>query len=131
MSDRLKDYNARRDFSKTSEPRGKAAKKKRKGRWFSIQKHDASSLHYDLRLEHDGVLLSWAIPKGPSPKTGDKRLAQRTEDHPLDYGDFEGTIPEKEYGGGTVMLWDKGSWEPRGDVDELFVFPRQARITLA
>ena len=119
MSDRLKDYNARRDFSKTSEPRGKAAKGKRKGRWFSIQKHDASSLHYDLRLEHDGVLLSWAIPKGPSPKTGDKRLAQRTEDHPLDYGDFEGTIPEKEYGGGTVMLWDKGSWEPRGDVDEM------------
>ena len=119
MSDRLKDYNARRDFSKTSEPRGKAGKGKRKGRWFSIQKHDASSLHYDLRLEHDGVLLSWAIPKGPSPKTGDKRLAQRTEDHPLDYGDFEGTIPEKEYGGGTVMLWDKGSWEPRGDVDEM------------
>ncbi len=119
MSDRLKDYNARRDFSKTSEPRGKAARKKHKGRWFSIQKHDASSLHYDLRLEHDGVLLSWAIPKGPSPKTGDKRLAQQTEDHPLDYGDFEGTIPEKEYGGGTVMLWDKGSWEPRGDVDEM------------
>ena len=76
MSDRLKDYNARRDFSKTSEPRGKAGKGKRKGRWFSIQKHGASSLHYDLRLEHDGVLLSWAIPKGPSPKTGDKRLAR-------------------------------------------------------
>ncbi|SLN65316.1 Putative DNA ligase-like protein/MT0965 [Roseivivax jejudonensis] len=119
MSDRLKDYNARRDFTKTSEPRGRAGPKKTESRWFSVQKHDASSLHYDLRLEHDGVLLSWAIPKGPSPRVGDKRLAQRTEDHPLDYGDFEGTIPEKEYGGGTVMLWDRGSWTPRADVEDM------------
>ncbi|SFD83390.1 DNA ligase D [Roseivivax sediminis] len=119
MADRLKDYNAKRDFTRTSEPRGRAGPQKTEGRWFSIQKHDASSLHYDLRLEHDGVLLSWAIPKGPSPRTGDKRLAQRTEDHPLDYGDFEGTIPKKEYGGGTVMLWDRGTWAPRGDVGEM------------
>ncbi|ETX14163.1 ATP-dependent DNA ligase [Roseivivax halodurans JCM 10272] len=119
MADRLKDYKARRDFSKTSEPKGTSGRARDGDRWFSIQKHDASSLHYDLRLEHDGVLLSWAVPKGPSPRTGDKRLAQRTEDHPLDYGDFEGTIPEKEYGGGTVMLWDRGTWTPRGDVEEM------------
>lgn len=120
MADRLKDYNRKRDFTRTAEPQGKAGKARKGGKlWFSVQKHDASSLHYDLRLKHDGVLLSWAIPKGPSPKTGEKRLAQRTEDHPLDYGDFEGTIPEKEYGGGTVMLWDKGSWSPRGDVEEM------------
>ena len=119
MADKLKDYNAKRDFGKTREPEGKQGRKRDGDLWFSIQKHDASSLHYDLRLEWDGVLLSWAIPKGPSPKPGDKRLAQRTEDHPLDYGDFEGTIPEDEYGGGTVMLWDKGTWSPRGDVDEM------------
>ena len=119
MADRLKDYNARRDFGKTSEPRGEAGAPRGEGLWFSIQKHDASSLHYDLRLESDGVLLSWAVPKGPAPVTGEKRLAQRTEDHPLDYGDFEGTIPEGEYGGGTVMLWDRGTWTPRGDVAEM------------
>ncbi|MHA6347426.1 DNA ligase D [Roseivivax sp. CAU 1761] len=118
--DRLKDYNAKRDFSRTREPEGRAADRKTGApRWFSVQKHAASSLHYDLRLEHDGVLLSWAVPKGPSPRTGDKRLAQRTEDHPFDYGDFEGTIPKGEYGGGTVMLWDRGTWYPRGDVDEM------------
>ncbi len=119
MADRLETYNSKRDFSKTSEPRGRAVKRRGKGLWFSIQKHDASSLHYDLRLEHDGVLLSWAVPKGPSPVPGDKRLAQQTEDHPLDYGDFEGTIPKDAYGGGTVMLWDRGTWDPRGDVDEM------------
>ncbi|WP_375262451.1 DNA ligase D [Palleronia sp.] len=119
MSDKLKTYNAKRDFSKTREPEGKAGASRGEDMWFSIQKHDASALHYDLRLEWDGVLLSWAVPKGPSPKSGDKRLAQRTEDHPLDYGDFEGTIPEGEYGGGTVMLWDKGTWTPRGDVGEM------------
>ncbi len=119
MADRLQDYNARRDFRKTSEPRGEAAEARGEGQWFSIQKHAASSLHYDLRLEWDGVLLSWAIPKGPAPVPGEKRLAQRTEDHPLDYGDFEGTIPEGEYGGGTVMLWDRGTWTPRGDVAEM------------
>ena len=119
MADKLKAYNDKRDFRKTREPAGKAGKKRSDGLWFSVQKHDASSLHYDLRLEWNGVLMSWAVPKGPSPKTGDKRLAQRTEDHPLDYGDFEGTIPEGEYGGGTVMLWDRGTWSPRGDVEEM------------
>ncbi|SFG82414.1 ATP-dependent DNA ligase LigD phosphoesterase module /ATP-dependent DNA ligase LigD polymerase module [Palleronia marisminoris] len=119
MVDKLNEYNARRDFRKTREPKGEASPRRGEDLWFSIQKHDASALHYDLRLEWDGVLLSWAVPKGPSPKLGDKRLAQRTEDHPLDYGDFEGTIPEGEYGGGTVMLWDKGTWTPRGDVDEM------------
>ncbi|SPJ23590.1 DNA ligase D [Palleronia abyssalis] len=119
MADKLKDYNEKRDFRKTKEPQGKAGQTRDSDLWFSVQKHDASSLHYDLRLEWDGVLLSWAVPKGPSPKTGDKRLAQRTEDHPYDYGDFEGTIPEDEYGGGTVMLWDRGTWTPRGDVEQM------------
>ncbi|SHJ17214.1 ATP-dependent DNA ligase LigD phosphoesterase module/ATP-dependent DNA ligase LigD polymerase module [Palleronia salina] len=119
MADRLKDYNDKRDFRKTSEPKGVVGESREDALWFSVQKHDASSLHYDLRLEWDGALLSWAIPKGPSPDPGDKRLAQRTEDHPLDYGDFEGTIPEDEYGGGTVMLWDRGTWSPRGDVAEM------------
>ncbi|CAM4403829.1 DNA ligase D [Palleronia rufa] len=116
MADKLAAYNAKRDFRKTREPKGAPGQSDPGTLWFSVQKHDASSLHYDLRLEWDGVLLSWAVPKGPSPRTGDKRLAQRTEDHPLDYGDFEGTIPKGEYGGGTVMLWDRGTWSPRGDV---------------
>ncbi len=119
MADRLDRYRSKRDFSRTREPQGEPGAARADGLWFSVQKHDASSLHYDLRLEWDGVLLSWAVPKGPAAVTGTKRLAQRTEDHPLDYGDFEGTIPAKEYGGGTVMLWDQGTWRPRGDVDEM------------
>ena len=87
----------------------------REGFSYLIQKHDATRLHYDLRLELDGVLLSWAVTKGPSLNPSDKRLAVRTEDHPLSYGTFEGTIPKGQYGGGTVMLWDRGSWEPKGD----------------
>lgn len=114
--DKLSDYNARRDFSQTAEPTG-ATGAKRAGLRFLVQKHDATRLHYDFRLEWKGVLLSWAVTKGPSMDPSQKRLAVRTEDHPLDYGDFEGTIPKGQYGGGTVMLWDEGTWLPRGDPD--------------
>jgi bifunctional non-homologous end joining protein LigD len=106
----IETYNKKRDFSKTKEPKGR--KLKGKGDSFVVQKHDASRLHWDFRLELDGVLKSWAVPKGPSLDPGQNRLAMRTEDHPLDYGGFEGTIPKGEYGGGTVMLWDQGRWEP-------------------
>src|SRR5438067_1607989 len=108
-------YNRKRDFAKTKEPKGR--KLKGKGDSFVVQKHDASRLHWDFRLELDGVLKSWAVPKGPSLDPDEKRLAIRTEDHPLDYGAFEGTIPASEYGGGTVMLWDQGRWipDPRKD----------------
>ena len=111
----IETYNRKRDFAKTKEPRGR--KLKGKGDSFVVQKHEASRLHWDFRLELDGVLKSWAVPKGPSLDPGEKRLAMRTEDHPLDYGDFEGTIPDGEYGGGTVMLWDQGRWipDPRKD----------------
>ena len=106
----LDSYNAKRDFTRTKEPRGKVAKKR--GSSFVVQKHAATRLHWDFRLEIDGVLKSWAVTKGPSCDPADKRLAVRTEDHPLDYGGFEGNIPKGEYGGGTVMLWDRGTWEP-------------------
>lgn len=109
----IRTYNQKRNFSKTKEPRGVAAKKK--GNSFVVQKHDATRLHYDFRLEMDGVLKSWAVTKGPSLDPADKRLAVRTEDHPISYGSFEGTIPAGEYGGGTVMLWDIGSWTPIED----------------
>ncbi len=108
MNDKLSAYRGKRDFRKTEEPEGKPTKQS--GRQFVIQKHDASSLHYDFRLEIDGVLVSWAVPKGLSTDPADKRLGIQTEDHPLDYADFEGTIPEEEYGGGTVMVWDRGQY---------------------
>jgi len=111
----IETYNRKRDFTKTKEPRGR--KLSGKGDSFVVQKHDASRLHWDFRLELDGVLKSWAVPKGPSLDPNEKRLAMRTEDHPIDYGDFEGTIPKGEYGGGTVMLWDHGRWVPERGKD--------------
>lgn len=114
MADQLSTYRAKRDFKKTAEPSGEAKVKASNRRRFVIQKHDATRLHYDLRLELDGVFKSWAVTRGPSLDPGDKRLAVEVEDHPLDYGDFEGTIPKGQYGGGTVMLWDRGHWQPEG-----------------
>lgn len=114
VADSLRTYRSKRDFTKTTEPRGRLA---RNGKQlaFVIQKHDATRLHYDFRLELDGVLLSWAVPKGPSFDPRDKRMAVRTEDHPLAYGTFEGTIPDGQYGAGRVNVWDSGTWQPIGD----------------
>ena len=111
-------YHAKRDFKVTPEPRGRVERRKGKHLKFVIQKHAATRLHYDFRLELDGVLKSWAVTKVPSYDPATKRLAVEVEDHPLDYGAFEGTIPKGEYGGGTVQLWDVGRWEPRGDPHE-------------
>jgi bifunctional non-homologous end joining protein LigD len=112
----LAKYRAKRDFSKTVEPSG-AKGRKSEGRSYLIQKHAASRLHYDFRLELGGVLKSWAVTRGPSLNPADKRLAVHVEDHPLDYGSFEGTIPQGQYGGGTVMLWDRGTWDASGDAE--------------
>jgi bifunctional non-homologous end joining protein LigD len=111
--DVLQTYRTKRRFDVTLEPRG--TQKRGKGNAFVIQKHAATRLHYDLRLELDGVMKSWAVTKGPSLVPGEKRLAVHVEDHPVEYNKFEGTIPKGEYGGGTVMIWDRGHWLPEGD----------------
>ncbi len=129
----LTTYRRKRDFTASPEPSGSAARRPRgsgKGLYFCIQKHLASHLHYDFRLEHRGVLLSWAVPKGPSLDPATRRLAMRVEDHPLDYGDFEGVIPSG-YGAGIVMLWDRGRWTPQDDDIDAALEKGELRFALA
>jgi bifunctional non-homologous end joining protein LigD len=117
-SDQLAEYRRKRDFARTREPKGAARRKPTTRLAYVIQRHEATRLHFDLRLELDGVMKSWAVPKGPSLDPAVKRLAIEVEDHPIDYNSFEGTIPAREYGGGTVMLWDRGTYTYAGDSDD-------------
>lgn len=117
MTEKLNEYNLKRNFENTLEPQGDTTSSGDILR-FVIQHHAARKDHYDFRLEWNGALLSWAVPKGPSYNTRDKRLAVQVEDHPLEYRNFEGTISKGEYGGGTVMLWDEGTWEPLVDIND-------------
>ncbi len=126
----LDEYRRKRDFTKSPEPPGKTARRKVRERFFCVQKHLASHLHYDLRLEHNGVLLSWAVPKGPSLDPAIKRLAMHVEDHPRAYGDFEGVIPEG-YGAGIVMLWDRGTWTPETDDVDAALAKGDLKFTLS
>ena len=131
----LKTYREKRNFSRSPEPAGDDAvvrarqAKGREPRFFCVQKHLATALHYDFRIEHDGVLLSWAVPKGPSINTADKRLAMHVEDHPIEYGEFEGVIPEG-YGAGVVMLWDRGTWTPEVDDVDAALAKGDLKMTL-
>jgi bifunctional non-homologous end joining protein LigD len=128
----LAKYREKRDFKRTSEPSGEARPKKaaKRAAMFVIQKHRATQLHYDFRLEFAGVLLSWAVPKGPSLDPSVKRLAMQVEDHPLNYASFEGVIPEGEYGGGTVMVWDEGTWTPESEDVEAALKKGDLKFTL-
>jgi bifunctional non-homologous end joining protein LigD len=130
VTDRLSTYKAKRDFRRTAEPEGDTGSGAGERLRFVIQKHDATRLHYDLRLELDGVFKSWAVTRGPSLNPHDKRLAVEVEDHPLDYGDFEGTIPQGEYGSGTVQLWDRGYWSPEGMTAEEGLSSGDLKFTL-
>src|SRR6201989_3005096 len=118
-TDKLAKYRSKRDFTRTPEPSGERSAASANRRRFVIQKHAATRLHYDFRLELDGVFKSWAVTRGPSLDPAEKRLAGEVEDHPLDYGDFEASIPKRQYGGGTVLLWDRGFWQPEGDAEKM------------
>jgi bifunctional non-homologous end joining protein LigD len=112
----LDEYRRKRNFKKTPEPSGRVRRSSRRKPVFVVQKHDATSLHYDFRLEVNGVMASWAVPKGPSMNPADRRLAVRTEDHPIEYNSFEGVIPEGHYGAGIVVVWDRGTYEVEGEL---------------
>jgi bifunctional non-homologous end joining protein LigD len=120
IDDQLERYRTKRNFVRTPEPTGRSGDARPGGPLYVVQKHAATRLHYDFRLEMDGTLKSWAVPKGPSLDPAQKRLAVHVEDHPLEYADFEGIIPPTQYGAGTVLIWDRGTWRPQGDPEESY-----------